>query len=162
MTNEKLYSDIISEKDVKSLLDLSDNDKENFLIYFMYNRLCNIPLDEMNHAQRTLYLAMKLEDACQADSLLSLSEEEEVFLALNDMKSALDELGAVKTAKALEGFISLVPENKVPEWSWFFEEERGAIIERLDGEISDYPDGLMSELYVKYISNPGAVELLLS
>ena len=154
--NNKLYEKIISERDVNTLLDLGDNDKENFLIYFMYNRLCNIPLAEMNHSQRTLYLAMKLEDACQADSLTSLVEEKDVFLALPEMKSALEELGAVKTADLLGKLILIVHENTVPEWSWF--DENADVIELLDGDIADYPDGLMKNFYLKYISEYDVAE----
>lgn len=161
MQKDEFYKGIISKKDVKGLLDLSDDDKENFLIYLMYSYLCNIPLADMNYAQRTLYLSMKLEDTCQADALPSLSEEQDVFLALNDMKFALEELGAVKTSKALGEFISLVPKSTVPEWDWFFEKERSDIIYRLDSEIGNYPDGAMRKLYIEYISKPEIAEELL-
>lgn len=157
--NNKLYEKIISERDVNTLLELDNDKKENFLIYLMYNRLCNIPFEEMNHSQRTLYLAMKLEDACQADSLTSLAEEKDVFLALSEMKSAFEELGAVKTADLLGELILIVPENTVPEWSWF--DENADLIERLDGDISDYPDGLMKNFYLKYISEKDIAEEVL-
>ena len=158
--SKEIYSQIISDKDVNRLLALSDDDKESFLIHLMYNCFCNMQLDEMNHAQRTLYLAMKLEDSCQADSLVSLAEEKEVFLALNDMKAALLELGAMKTAGLLAEFILLVPDNTVPEWSWF--DERTDVIDKIDSEIGDYPDGAMRKLYVKYISKPDTAEEILS
>lgn len=158
---EEIYNEIISNGDVKHLLALSNDEKQDFIMQLMYGSLGNMQLDEMNHAQRTLYLAMRLEDTCQADALPSLSEEEEIFLALPEMKSALEELGAVKTAELLKEFISLVPVDVVPEWDWFFADERKSIISRLDSEISSYPDGLMSGLYVAYISKPEIAEEIL-
>lgn len=159
---EEIYNEIISNGDVKHLLALSNDEKQDFIMQLMYGPLSNMQLDEMDHAQRTLYLAMRLEDTCQADALPSLSDEEEIFLALPEMKSALEELGAVKTAELLKEFISLVPVGVVPEWDWFFADERKSIIGRLDSEISSYPDGLMSSLYVAYISEPEIAEEILN
>ena len=158
---EEIYNEIISNGDVQHLLALSNDEKQDFIMKLMYGPLSSMQLDEMNHVQRTLYLAMRLEDTCQADALPSLSEEEEIFLALPEMELALEELGAMKTAELLKEFISLVPAGIVPEWNWFFANERKSIIGRLDSEISSYPDGLMSGLYVAYISKPEIAEEIL-
>lgn len=161
-TKDELYRQIILNKDINQLLALDESDKQDFLLCLMYDFLCNMELNQMNHAQQTLFLAMRLEDTCQADSLPSLSEEEEVFLALPKMQAALEELGAPKTAALIGELIAIVPEGTVPEWEWFFSGEQEKVIDRLDGEITDYPDGVMAELYIAYISKPEVAAEVLS
>ena len=157
---KNIYEKILSRQNTKWLFALNDEEKQEFVRH-LYDHLCGMRLGEMNHAQRTLYLAIRLEDTCQADALPSLSEDEELFLALPEMRSALEELGAVKTADLLGEFISLLPVDSVPEWSWFFSEERTHTISDLDRKISNYPDGPMAQLYTAYLSKPGiAAELI--
>ncbi len=159
--DEKVFHDIISNHDTKRLLALNDSEKENFLLTLIYDYLSGKSLAEMNEVQKTLFLASRLEDACQADSLVSLSEDGEIFLALPEIKGAYEKLDAFKTAELLGEFISLVPGGVIPEWDWFFEPERKDIINRIDGGICDYPDGVMSHLYIEYISLPKNAEMLL-
>ncbi len=159
--DEKDFQNIISKHDTKRLLTLSDSEKENFFLKVIYDHLSGKPLAELNEVQKTLFLASSLEDVCQADSLPSLSEDARIFLALPEIKAAYERLGALKTAALLDEFISLVPEGFVPEWEWFFEPQRKDIIGRIDGEICNYPDGVMSRYYVKYMSVPKNAEMLL-
>lgn len=159
--DEKDFQDIISKHDTKRLLSLGDSEKENFLLVLIYDHLSEKPLAELNEVQKTLFLASRLEDICQADSLSSLSEDEEIFLALPEIKTAYETLGAVRTAELLGEFIRLVPEGFVPEWKWFSAPERKDIIKRIDGEICDYPDGVMSNYYIEYMSMPQNAEMLL-
>lgn len=154
MSDSSAFRDIILNSDAEGLLALSSGEKEDFLLTLIYDHLADIPIAEMNEAQKTLYLASRLEDTCQADALPSLSEDEELFLALQEIKRAYERLGAFKTAGLLDEFILLLPVGTVPEWDWFFEPEREDIIKRIDSGICNYPDGPMRELYVDYISNP--------
>lgn len=153
MSDSSAFRDIILNGDAEGLLALSSGEKEDFLFALIYDHLAKMPIDEMNEAQKTLFLASRLEDTCQADALPSLSEDEEVFLALPEIKKSLERLGALKTAGLLDEFISLLPVGTVPEWDWFFEAERADIIKRIDSGICNCPDGLMSRLYDDYISN---------
>lgn len=162
MTDNSKIRGIIENQDVKGLLALDNGEKEDFLFALIYDCLTEKSLAEMNETQKTLFLASKLEDVCQADSLPSLSEDEEIFLALPDIKISLERLGAVKTAGLLEEFMSLVPAGTVPEWEWFFEAERKDIIAQIDSGICNYPDGTMINLYVAYISDPQNAEQLLA
>lgn len=162
MTDNGKFRDIIECQDVNGLLSLNDGEKEDFLFAVIYDYLAAMPLAEMNETQKTLFLASRLEDACQADSLLSLSEDEKVFLALPEMKCALEKIGSVKTARLLDEFISLVPESFVPEWEWFFEEERKDIIQKIDSGICNYPDGAMRDRYIEFISDRKNAEQLLT
>ena len=159
--SENLYHKIILNQDIKSLLSLSSSEKEDFLFVLLYHYLSVKPLSEMNEVQKTLFLASKLEDTCQADALPTLSEDKEIFLALPEIKKALEKLGALKTAALLDEFISLVAVGIVPEWEWFFEGARKDIIARIDGQICNYPDGLMCGLYIAYISNTQNAKQLL-
>lgn len=156
-----VFNEIIRDRDFEALTALSDSEKEDFLITLVYDHLSKKPLAEMNEVQKTLFLASRLEDTCQADSLPSLSEDEEIFLALPDIKAVYEKLGAVKTAEFLGEFIGLVPANTVPEWDWFFASERKEIINRLDSAICSYPDGVMRNFYTAYISDPRNAKLLL-
>lgn len=152
-SNNETFHKIIIDNDVEGLLKMSNENKEDFLLILMYDYLCNKKLSEMNQVQKTLYLAMRLEDICQTDALPSLSEDEEIFLALPEIKLAYERLGALKTAQYLNEFIALIPKATIPEWDWFFDDERKQIIHRLDSKICNYPDGLMKNLYITYISN---------
>lgn len=161
MSNSDTFRSIILNRDAKGLLALDSSEKEDFILTLIYDHLTNLPIDEMNEAQKTLFLASRLEDTCQADALPSLSEDEEIFLSLQEIKRAYERLGAFKTAGLLDEFISLLPVGTVPEWDWFFEPEREDIIKRIDSGICNYPDGPMRELYIDYISDPEKAKQLL-
>jgi len=149
--DKSVYHNIILNEDVEKLLALNDDEKEEFLLVLIYKYLVWKSLAEINEVQKTLYLASKLEDICQVDALPSLSEEK-IFLVLPDIKIAYENLGAFKSAALLDEFITLIPVGIVPEWGCFFEEERVNIIDRIDGELCDYPDGPMYKIYIAYIS----------
>lgn len=161
MSDGSVFRDIILNSDAEGLVALDSGEKEDFLLTLIYDHLANIPIGKMNEAQKTLFLASRLEDTCQADALPSLSEDEELFLALPEIKRAYERLGANKTAALLEEFISLLPVGEVPEWDWFFEAERADIIKRIDSGICNYLDGPMRDLYIDYISNPENANRLL-
>lgn len=152
---------IILNQDVEGLLALSDSEKDDLLDRILWHYLPFKSLNEMNEVQKTLYLASTLEDTCQADALPSLSENPEIFLALPEIKKSYETLGALKTAALLDELISLLPAGIVPEWDWFFEGATGEIIERIDSEICNYPDGVMHQIYVTYISDPQIAAQLL-
>lgn len=151
--DEQKFKEIIEAADTAAFEALSEADKEDFMLTLMYDFIFRKKLSEMNEIQKTLYLAARLEDTCQADALPSLSEDGELWKALPEIAKAYHSLGAVKTAECIDKFISLLPGDDVPEWEWFFEGEIAEAIKDIDGEISDYPDGAMSGYYVKYLSD---------
>ena len=157
-----VYHNIILKEDIEKLLALNNDEKEEFLLVLIYNYLPWKSLGEMNEVQKTIYLASKLEDICQIDALPSLSKEKEFFLVLPEIKAAYENLGAFKSAALLDEFIALIPPGIVPEWDWFFDDERVDIIERIDGELCDYPDGRMGYFYVAYLSKPQNAKHLLT
>lgn len=152
LMDDQKFRTIIENADSHAFAALSESDKEDFMLTLMYDFISLKKLSEMNEVQKTLYLAARLEDICQADGLPSLSEDEEIWKALPEIEEAYRRLGAVKTAEYIREFISLLPEGSVPEWEWFFESESAGTVKALDRKISDYPDGAMSSLYIKFLS----------
>lgn len=162
MDNKKIVEQIIKNKDIKLLLDSEDMVIELFLIDLVYNYYIYREYDMLNHEQKVIMLCSRLEDCCQADGLLSVTEDEELVFRMHEMYESLLEIGAVKTADFLKRFIELLPEDMfetktVPEWKWFFEDERKKKIDEIDSGISHYPDGAMFNLYKKYIEKDNVV-----
>lgn len=153
----------ISQKDAAVMCGMDEYDMTEMLIELTYQYYYNMPVEDLNEEQRTIFLCMALEDHVQADGLLSLTDEEELFFLMPDMCKALLRLGAPQTAKALQEFIDMMPagtfENRVmPEWKWFFEtKERENKISQIDTLIGDYPDGVMRKIYRRYITAGKAI-----
>lgn len=158
-------------KDLKAeeVLALDADGLRELLNELMYEHWIEMPCDKLNEVQRVLFLCLSLEDACQADSLLSLTDNEDVFFALPELCAHLQTLGAIETARALQGFVGLLPKKTfsdrvMPAWEWFGKSKlRAWRIKKYDARISDYPDGAMKVLYHRYIAGtPSAAESLLA
>lgn len=162
---EQMLRDIIKAKDTKRLLALEARNVVNVCAELVYSYF--LEYERLNHQQKVLYLCVKLEDACQADTILSLSEDEALFLHMPDICKAYEEIGAPKTAVLINQFIELLPagtftNSTIPEWKWFFEDQaRSQTINEIDGQICNYPDGVMKNIYHSYVSQKGIAEKLL-
>ena len=160
---KELIQSIITQKDVTAMCGMGEYDMISVLIELTYQHFYNTPIEDLNEEQRAIFLCIALEDHIQADGLLSLTDEEELFFLMPDMRKALLRLGAPQTAEALQEFIDLMPagtfENRVmPEWKWFFEtKERENKISQIDTFIGDYPDGVMRKMYRRYITADKAI-----
>jgi len=89
-----------------------------------------------------------LGNAGQTDSILSFLQEWFPEQKVQIIKS-LNEIGAIKSAKIIEQAIELLPENN----SCFFESSNKyseKLMDKLDSEFSNYPDGSMRDLYRNY------------
>ncbi len=151
------------------VLALNEDDLREVLNELMYSRFIEKPFDELNEVQRTLFLCITLEDTCQADGILGLTDNEDVFFALPELYMLLKQLGAPKTARALQKFMGLLPketfaDHVMPEWAWFFESPaREKRIKKYDARIGGYPDGSMKTIYHRYIAEtPSAAKRLLA
>lgn len=159
---------IIESKDVNALLSLDEYDFGDFLTELNYTYFSEMPFEKLNHEQKVLFLCMKLEDACQADTITSLAEDGDMLLKLPEIRSAHEEIGAPETAGLIQNFIDLLPDNTfeasvIPDWDWFFEnEEREDKISEIDGDITDYPDGVMRNVFRRYCSDKSVAEKILS
>ena len=137
---------------------LSDDDASDFLLKLVYEYLDNITLNQMNAAQRTLYLAIRLEDICQADALPSLAEEPALLAALPEMQQALETLGLPETAAAIAELREMLRADgiAIPDWDWFSAPERKERTAALDRRISSYPDGAAMPRYIAYMREHAA------
>lgn len=158
---------IVETGDAAAFRTLNEEDMESCLIELLYRHFYWMDFQQMNSVQKTIFLCMVLEDHCQADGLLSLTDDENLFFLLPQMKSALLAIEAPATAAALQEFIDFLPEGTfanrcMPEWEWFIEPENSPVFEEIDSRISEYPDGLMRGLYRKFLlsAESAADELL--
>ena len=123
----RTMEEAISQRDIPALrrLVLEEDEADGFLIALQYQHFLSMPFEKLNPTQRLFSLCMRLEDLCQADSILSLADGKEDFLRLPQIYEAYIEMGAPKTAQAIRRMIELMPERTfedgaVPAWDWFF------------------------------------------
>lgn len=149
MKNEIRRRDkIVRQEDLESLFSLTDNSDFSIALYeILVNRYDEKP-NSLNSIQLNLFLCMHLENAGQADSILTFLQEwfpEQREQVIN----SLQEIGAIKSAKIIKQAVELLPEDN----SWFFQssdKDSEELMDKLDSEFSDYPDGPMQDLYRKY------------
>ena len=142
---------IVRDEDIESLFLLDDNSDFSIALHeILVKRHEKNPIS-LNTVQQNLFLCMHLENAGQADSILSFLQEWFPEQKEQIVKS-LSEIGATKSSEIIKRAIELLPKDG----SWFFEncdEESEKEMSKLDREFSNYPDGIMSNLYRKYADN---------
>ena len=149
MKNEiSLRDKIVEKEDIESLFSLNDNSDFSIALYEILVKRNRKKPDSLNEIELNLFLCMHLENAGQADSILTFLQE--WFPEQNEkVIKSLNEIGASKSSEIIKKAIELLPENG----TWFFEssnEESERIMSELDSEFSNYPDGSMRNLYRKY------------
>ena len=149
MKNEiNLRDKIIEKEDIERLFSLNDNSDFSIALYEILVKRNEKKPDSLNEIELNLFLCMHLENAGQADSILTFLQE--WFPEQNEkVIKSLNEIGATKSSKIIKKAVELLPENG----SWFFEssnKESEKIMSELDSEFSNYPDGSMRNLYRKY------------
>lgn len=150
---------IIRERDAATLCALNEDDLWDVLMCLWCDHFHDMPLAELNEVQLRYFLCMELENTCQADSILNLTDEDDIFFSLPRMYQSLLEIGAPQTAQALKEFMELMPDGTfdsrvMPEWKWFFADpEREKEIAQIESIIADYPDGPMIDLYYRGITS---------
>ncbi len=149
MKNELQRRDkIVENEDFESLYSLNDDSDFSIALHqILVNKYDKNP-DSLNNTELNLFLCIHLENAGQADSILSFLQEwfpeqkEQVIKSLN-------EIGAIKSSEIIKRAIELLPKDG----SWFFkssDENSEKEMGKLDREFSNYPDGPMRSLYRKY------------
>ena len=139
---------IVSAEDFDSLYLLPDNSDFSIALHdILCNRYDKNP-NSLNPVQLNLFLCMHIENACQADSILSFLQE--WFPEYQQrVIEALKEIGANRSSDIIRKAIALLPDDN----SWFYEssdQETEKQMDALDGEFSDYPDGSLSDIYREY------------
>ncbi|MGO4919813.1 DMP19 family protein, partial [Maribacter spongiicola] len=128
-------------------LQLDNGDFSIALHEILVNRYDKNPND-LNQVQLNLFLCMHMENAGQADSILTFLQEwfpqynEQIIISLR-------EIGAFKSSSIIKQAVELLPKDG----SWFFKssnESSEKVMMELDRNFSSYPDGPMSILYYKY------------
>lgn len=142
---------IVAEQDIDSLFLLKDNSDFSIALHeLLINQYEKAP-EYLNSAGLNLFLCMHLENAGQADSILSFLQEwypqysKEVVIALHD-------IGAVKSSELISQAVELLPKDG----TWFFEsadENSQNLMSKIDREFSSYPDGFLRDLYRNYADN---------
>ncbi|MBX7227075.1 MAG: hypothetical protein K1X55_13660 [Chitinophagales bacterium] len=147
--NQLLKRDkIVEEQDIESLFQLADNSDFSIALHeILVNKYEKSP-DNLNPIELNLFLAMHLENAGQADSILSFLQE--WFPQYSDrVISSLKEIGAIKSSEIIMKAVEILPKDG----SWFFisaNEEEQNLMGKYDSEFSNYPDGNIRDLYRQY------------
>ena len=139
---------IVEQEDREQLFLLRDNAVFAIALHqILVNRYDNDP-DSLDEVQMDLFLGMHLENAGQADSILAFLQEG--FPEYKDrVVESLVRIEAPKSAEIIQQAIDLLPEDG----SWFYDTcDKGSeeLMDKLDRDFSDYPDGSMNDLYRKY------------
>ncbi|MCI2230370.1 DMP19 family protein [Polaribacter sp. MSW13] len=147
--NELIIRDkIVENEDIESLFSLKDNSDFSIALFEILQKRNEKEPNSLNEIELNLFLCMNLENAGQADSILTFLQE--WFPEQNEkVIKSLNEIGASKSSEIIKKAIELLPENG----TWFFEssnEESERFMSELDSEFSNYPDGSMRNLYRKY------------
>ena len=147
--NELIVRDkIVKNEDIESLFSLKDNSDFSIALYEILEKRNEKEPNSLNEIELNLFLCMNLENAGQADSILTFLQEwfpeqnEQIIISLN-------EIGAIKSSEIIKKAVELLPENG----SWFFEsstENSEKLMSKLDCDFSSYPDGSIRDLYRKY------------
>ena len=139
---------IVEEQDIDSLFQLVDNSDFSIALHeILVNRYEKSP-DNLTPVELNLFLAMHLENAGQADSILTFLQE--WFPQYSDkVINSLNEIGAIKSSEIIKQAVEILPKDR----SWFFNsasENEQDLMRDFDRQFSSYPDGNMRDLYRQY------------
>jgi len=140
-----LRDEAVKNRDIDGLFDLTGNGDFEIGLLEIFEA---IGCEKLNHPQKVLYLCMHIENAGQADTVLSFLQEEFSTYS-NEVIKALYEIGAIKSAKIIEQIVEMLSKNE----GWFYDtadKESEKQFNKLDTEFSSYPDGNMPKLYRAY------------
>lgn len=142
---------IVKEQNMDALFALEDNSDFSIALHEILIRRYEGNPDALSAVQLNLFLCMHMENAGQADHILSFLQEW-FPQHCNDVVNALKHIGAIKSAELIKHAVELLPEDG----SWFFknaDDDSQALMAKLDNEFSSYPDGMLCDLYRKYAEN---------
>ncbi|AEA43272.1 DMP19 family protein [Fluviicola taffensis] len=139
---------IVEEQDIESLFQLVDNSDFSIALHeILVNRYEKSP-ENLTPIELDLFLVMHLENAGQADSILTFLQE--WYPQYSDkVINSLNEIGAIKSSEIIKQAVEILPKDG----SCFFKsasENEQDLMRDLDRQFSSYPDGNMRNLYRKY------------
>lgn len=144
--NHLRYRDkIVEEKNIEALFLLKDNSDFSIALHEILSNRHDENPSSLNEVQLNLFLCMHLENAGQADHILSFLQEWYPNHSTTVVKS-LHKIGAIKSSKIIEQAINLLP----ADGSWFYDkadEDAQDLMDKLGSQFLDYPDGFIRDLY---------------
>lgn len=149
ITNEfDKIDQIVKEEDTSALFELEANDVFSIALHQLLINKHQINPNTLTEPELNLFICMHLENAGQADSILSFLQEWHPEYAPLVTKG-LKDIGAIKSSEIIKKALTLIPEDG----TWFYEnatEEEEELMDKFDGEFSDYPDGFLCNLFRSY------------
>ena len=146
-----LRDKIVLEQDFDSLFQLKDNSDFSIALHEILINKYEKSTEKLNSTELNLFLCMHIENAGQADCILSFLQEWYPQYS-KEVVNALHEIGAVKSSAIIRQAVALLPKDG----SKFFDssdEKTQGLMEKIDREFSSYPDGLLRDLYRNYAEN---------
>lgn len=139
---------IVENRDMISLYTLDRNSDFATTLHQILIKVYNEKKEQINQPQLNLFLCMHLENSGQSGHILTFFQE--WFPEHTDkIVNALKEIGAYKSSEIIQQAINLLPKDG----SCFFDsakESSEILMDKLDHEFSNYPDGSMNDLYRSY------------
>ena len=122
-----LRDKIVKEEDIEKLFSLNDNSDFSIALYEILVKRNKKKTNSLNEIELNLFLCMNLENAGQADSILTFLQE---WFPKHNEKTikSLNEIGATKSSEIIKKAIELLPENG----SWFFDSSFGDLSSTTD------------------------------
>lgn len=160
MLNDQEIEKLLIEEDIKAIQELSLEDMEDLVSILVYDNYYKKDYKTLNEEQRSLLLAMALDDCFQANGLETLLEDEDLNPHISDLAEALLYIGAGKSAMEIRKLTELLKKKKgkaamslsYPEW--LGENPNAKMeIEKINGKLEEKPDGNMMDLIYKFIRN---------
>lgn len=160
MLNDQEIEKLLIEEDIKAIQELSLEDMEDLVSILVYDNYYKKDYKTLNEEQRSLLLAMSLDDCFQANGLETLLEDEDLNPHISDLAEALLYIGAGKSALEIRKLAELLKKKKgkiamslsYPEW---LEENPNAEMEmeKINAKLEEKPDGNMMDLIYKFVRN---------
>lgn len=144
----KLRDKIVADNDIDSLFELQKNSDFSIALHEILIIKYEKDPKSLTSVELNLFLCMHLENAGQADSILSFLKEwfpqysSEVIIALR-------EIDATKSSELIKQTVNLLSEDG----GSFFnsaDEKKQILMSKIDRDFSNYPDGFLRDLYRIY------------
>lgn len=148
MNEFDLIKKMADEQNVSDLFNLKNNGAFSCALHRILMNQYEKEPSSLNEIQLNLFLCMHLENAGQADHILSFLQEWFPHYQKRIVDS-LKRIGAVKSSEIIERAIKLLPDDG----TWFFNssnDEDEKLMSELDTKFSGYPDGAMCNLIRSY------------
>ena len=139
---------IVEEENIDELFNFIDNSDFSIALHEILTNKYARDSKSLNEIQLNLLLCNQLENAGQAESILTFLQEWYPQYSTKVINS-LNEIGAKKSSEIIKQAVEILPKDG----SWFFEtadEKKQELMAKLDRDFSNYPDGKMTDLYRKY------------